>query len=136
MDMKLEVVVVPVSDVDLAAAFYRKLGWHHDADIKGEDGSRVVQFTPRGSACSIVFGTGLTGAVPGSAQGMILVVDDIEKAHAELMDRDITVSDIFHGSVFGTQSRVPGPDPEGRSYASLISFSDPDGNGWLVQEVG
>lgn len=140
MDMKLEVVVVPVSDVDRAKRFYGSLGWRLDADfVTGED-FRVVQLTPPGSECSIIFGTGITSAVPGSVQGLHLVVVDIEAARAELVGRGVDVSELFHdaGGVFhhaGVEGRASGPDPERRSYGSFVSFSDPDGNGWLLQEV-
>ena len=135
MNMKLEVVVLPVSDVDRAIAFYKQLGWRQDADIRADDSYRVVQFTPPGSACSIIFGTGITSAAPGSVQDLLLVVDDIMSAHVELSDHGVAVGDIFHGSIYGNKGRIPGPDPDGKSYFSLTSFSDPDGNGWLVQEV-
>lgn len=138
--MRLEVVVIPVSDVDRAKAFYESLGWRLDADFPGEDGFRVVQFTPPGSACSVIFGAGLTTAEPGSADGLQLVVNDIEAARSELVAAGIGVSEIFHddGGVFhhaGLSHRAPGPAPEGKSYGSFASFNDPDGNGWYVQEV-
>jgi catechol 2,3-dioxygenase-like lactoylglutathione lyase family enzyme len=138
--MRLEVVVVPVSDVDRAKEFYVRLGWRLDADFVDGDDFRVVQLTPPGSPCSIIFGTGITTAAPGSADGLYLVIDDIEAARAELVGHGAQVSDVFHdaGGVFhhaGTTARVPGPDPERRSYASFASFSDPDGNGWMLQEV-
>jgi catechol 2,3-dioxygenase-like lactoylglutathione lyase family enzyme len=140
IDMKLEVVVIPVSDVDRAKRFYGGLGWRLDADLVTGDDFRVVQFTPPGSPCSIIFGTGVTSAVPGSAQGLHLVVSDIEAARAELVERGVEVSELFHdvGGVFhhaGRQGRLSGPDAQRRSYASFASFSDPDGNGWLFQEV-
>jgi catechol 2,3-dioxygenase-like lactoylglutathione lyase family enzyme len=140
MDMKLEVVVVPVADVDRAKRFYEQLGWRQDIDYVGSADFRVVQFTPPGSECSIIFGKGITSAVPGSAQGLQLVVLDIEAARAELVGRGVEVSELFHdvGGIFhhaGTAERAPGPDPERRSYGSFASFSDPDGNGWLIQEV-
>jgi catechol 2,3-dioxygenase-like lactoylglutathione lyase family enzyme len=140
MDMRLEIVVLPVSDVDRAKQFYVGLGWRLDADFVVDDDFRVVQLTPPGSPCSIIFGTRVTDAAPGSADGLYLVVDDIEAARAELVDHGAQVSDIFHDAdgVFhhaGTTARVPGPDPERRSYCSFASFSDPDGNGWLLQEV-
>lgn len=140
MDMKPEVVVVPVADVDRAKDFYEELGWRLDADFTDGEGFRVVQFTPPASPCSIIFGTGVTLAAPGSAQGLHLIVSDIEAAHAELADHGVEVSEVFHdaGGVFhraGTEGRVAGPDPERRSYASFLSFSDPDGNGWLLQEI-
>ncbi len=140
MDMRLEVVVVPVSDVDRAKAFYESLGWRLDADVPGEGGFRVVQLTPPGSACSIIFGAEVTAAAPGSAEGLHLVVSDIEAARAELSERGVEVSEIFHdtGGVFhhaGTAARAPGPAPDRQSYGSFVSFSDPDGNGWFVQEI-
>jgi catechol 2,3-dioxygenase-like lactoylglutathione lyase family enzyme len=140
MDMRLEIVVLPVSDVDRAKQFYVGLGWRLDADFVVDDDFRVVQLTPPGSPCSIIFGTGVTDAAPGSAGGLYLVVDDIEAARAELVGHGAQVSDVFHDSdgVFhhaGTTARVPGPDPERRSYCSFASFSDLDGNGWLLQEV-
>ncbi|MET8022771.1 VOC family protein [Streptomyces avermitilis] len=140
MDMKLEIAVVPVADVDRAKDFYQALGWRLDADVADGEDFRVVQFTPPGSPCSIIFGTGVTSAAPGSTQGLHLIVSDIEAARTELADRGVEVSEVFHdaGGVFhraGTEGRVPGPDPERRSYASYLSFSDPDGNGWLLQEV-
>ncbi|MET8408451.1 VOC family protein [Streptomyces sp. NPDC005195] len=140
MDMKLEVVVVPVTDVDRAKAFYEKLGWRLDADFTDGEGFRVVQITPPGSPCSIIFGTRISAASPGSSEGLHLVVSDIEAAHAALADRGVEVSEVFHdaGGVFhraGTEGRVPGPDPERRSYSSFLSFSDPDGNGWVLQEI-
>ena len=140
MDMKLEVVVVPVSDVDRAKSFYESLGWRLDADFRGEDDFRLLQLTPEGSACSIIFGSGVTSAAPGSADGLQLVVTDIEAARAELVDRGVEVSEVFHdtGGVFhhaGNAARDLGPAPEHRSYGSFASFSDPDGNGWFLQEV-
>ena len=140
-DMSLEVVVIPVSDVDRAKHFYETtLGFRLHADFPGDDGFRIVQVTPPGSRCSINFGSKVTSAAPGSAQGMILVVRDIEAAHADLVARGVDVSEIFHdvGGVFhhaGTDGRVPGPDPQRRSYGSFASFSDPDGNGWMLQEI-
>jgi len=140
VDTKLEVVVIPVSDVDRAKRFYAGLGWRLDADVITGDDFRVVQFTPPGSPCSIIFGTGVTSAQPGSAQGLHLVVSDIEAARAEFVERGVDVSELFHdvGGVFhhaGREGRVSGPDAKRRSYASFASFSDPDGNGWLFQEV-
>jgi catechol 2,3-dioxygenase-like lactoylglutathione lyase family enzyme len=140
MDMKLEVVVVPVSDVDRAKGFYTGLGWRLDADFTTEDGLRVVQLTPPGSACSVIFGDEVSAAAPGSAEGLHLVVTDIEAAREELAGAGADVSEVFHdaGGVFhhaGREARVTGPDPERRSYASYVSFADPDGNGWIVQEV-
>jgi catechol 2,3-dioxygenase-like lactoylglutathione lyase family enzyme len=140
VDMKLEVIVIPVSDVDRAKRFYGGLGWRLDADVVTGDDFRVVQFTPPGSPCSIIFGTGVTSALPGSAQGLHLIVPDIEAARAELVDRGVDVSELFHdvGGVFhhaGREGRSSGPDATRRSYASFASFSDPDSNGWLFQEV-
>ncbi len=140
MDMKLEVVVVPVADVDRAREFYKSLGWRLDADSAGSEGFRVVQLTPPGSACSIIFGAGITPAAPGSAQGLQLVVTDIDAARAELKGRGVEASEVFHdaGGVFchaGTEGRVAGPAPDHQSYGSFVSFSDPDGNGWLLQEI-
>ena len=140
MDMKLEVVVVPVSDVDKAKQFYKGLGWREDADFVTGDAFRVVQMTPTGSPCSIIFGAGITSATPGSAEGLYLVVTDIEAARTELAGRGAPVSEVFHdaGGVFphaGEEDRVPGPDPDRRSYASYASFNDPDGNRWMLQEV-
>jgi catechol 2,3-dioxygenase-like lactoylglutathione lyase family enzyme len=138
--MKLEVVVVPVADVDRAKNFYKALGWREDADYAAGADFRVVQLTPPGSACSIIFGTGITSAAPGSAQGLQLVVTDIDAARAELADRGAEVSDVFHdaGGVFhhaGTEGRVAGPAPDNKSYGSFASFSGPDANGWLLQEI-
>jgi catechol 2,3-dioxygenase-like lactoylglutathione lyase family enzyme len=135
MDMKLEVVVIPVSDVDRAIAFYKQLGWRQDADISGDNESRVVQFTPPGSSCSIIFGAGITDASPGSAQDLVLVVNDVELARQELIGHGAEVSEVFHGGIYGHKGRLPGPDPERRSYFSVAAFNDPDGNGWLVQEI-
>jgi catechol 2,3-dioxygenase-like lactoylglutathione lyase family enzyme len=140
MDIKLEVVVIPVSDVDRAKAFYEKLGWRLDADFAGEGGFRVVQLTPPGSTCSIIFGSGITSAPPGSADGLQLVVTDIESARAEVAERGVTVSEVFHdsGGVFHharNLGRAPGPAPDHKSYGSFVSFSDPDGNEWFIQEV-
>ena len=133
VDLKLEVVVIPVSDVDRAKRFYGNLGWRLDADLAISDQFRIVQLTPPGSPCSIQFGTGLTSAAPGEAKGLYLVVSDIEAARAELVDRGVEVSELFHRG--GKEGRLSGPDPQRRSYASFASFSDPDGNGWLLQEV-
>jgi catechol 2,3-dioxygenase-like lactoylglutathione lyase family enzyme len=140
MDMKLEVVVVPVADVDRAKNFHGALGWREDADYAAGADFRVVQLTPPGSACSIIFGTGVTSAAPGSAQGLHLVVTDIDAARAELAACGAEMSEVFHdaGGVFhhgGTEGRVIGPAPERKSYGSFASFSDPDGNGWLLQEI-
>jgi catechol 2,3-dioxygenase-like lactoylglutathione lyase family enzyme len=139
MDMKLEVVVIPVSDVDRAKNFYTELGWRLDADFVAGD-FRVVQLTPPGSQCSVIFGTGLTTAAPGSTQGLQLVVTDVGVARVELAGHGVDVSEVFHdaGGVFhhaGDQARVSGRDPNGKSYASFVSFSDPDGNSWFVQEI-
>jgi catechol 2,3-dioxygenase-like lactoylglutathione lyase family enzyme len=138
--MKLEVVVVPVSDADQAKAFYQALGWRLDADFVGEGDFRVVQLTPPGSGCSIIFGRGVTSAAPGSADGLQLVVTDIEAARAELANNGVEVSDVFHdaGGVFhhaGNLERAPGPAPDHKSYGSFASFRDPDGNAWFIQEV-
>jgi catechol 2,3-dioxygenase-like lactoylglutathione lyase family enzyme len=139
-EMKLEVVVVPVSDVDRAKSFYEGLGWRLDADLAIEDGYRVVQLTPPGSACSIIFGEGVTTAGPGSCQGLQLSVYDIDAARAELVGRGVEVSELFHDAtgVFhhaGTAGRVDGPASEHADYGSFAAFSDPDGNGWLLQEI-
>lgn len=138
-DLKLEVVILPVSDVDRAKRFYEGLGWRLDADFTTGDDWRAMQLTPPGSPCSIIFGKGVTAAVPGSVQGLFLIVDDIAAARGELVAHGVDVSEVFHFDsglhVDGTKGRVPGPHPEGRSYSSWASFSDPDGNGWLLQEV-
>jgi catechol 2,3-dioxygenase-like lactoylglutathione lyase family enzyme len=133
-DMKLEIDIIPVSDVDRAKGFYERLGWRFDDDVAPMDGLRIVQFTPPGSAASITFGLGLTTAVPGSASGG-LVVSDIEAAHAEIASRGVEVSDIWHGPPFPVEARQPGPHPGRASYGSFCSFADPDGNTWIVQEV-
>jgi catechol 2,3-dioxygenase-like lactoylglutathione lyase family enzyme len=139
VETKLEVIIVPVSDVDRARRFYEGLGWRVDADFAARDGWRAVQVTPPGSPCSVIFGKGVTSAAAGSAQGLVLVVDDIEAARAQLLASGVQVSEVFHfDDVFydaATQARVPGPEPQGQSYRTFLSFSDPDGNGWLVQEV-
>jgi catechol 2,3-dioxygenase-like lactoylglutathione lyase family enzyme len=140
MDYKLEVVVIPVSDVDKAKDFYTGLGWRLDADFTASEDFRVIQVTPPGSACSVIFGTGLTSAAPGSAQGLHLTVNDIDAAQAELAGLDVDVSEVFHdaGGVFhhaGTAGRVAGAAPNHQSYGSFVSFSDPDGNGWYLQEI-
>jgi catechol 2,3-dioxygenase-like lactoylglutathione lyase family enzyme len=140
VDMKLEVVVIPVSDVDKAKDFYQGLGWRLDADFAKSEDFRVVQLTPPGSPCSIIFGTGITSATPGSADGLQLVVTDVEAARDELISHGADVSEVFHdaGGVYhhaGTQARAAGLAPNHRSYGSFVSFSDPDGNGWFVQEV-
>jgi catechol 2,3-dioxygenase-like lactoylglutathione lyase family enzyme len=140
MDMKLEVLVIPVSDVDKAKDFYVRLGWRLDADFATEKGFRVVQVTPPGSDASIIFGDQVSAGEPGSVQGLQLVVKDIEAAREELLANGADVSEVWHDAdgVFhhaGDANRVAGPDPERRSYGSWLSFSDPDGNGWVVQEV-
>jgi catechol 2,3-dioxygenase-like lactoylglutathione lyase family enzyme len=142
VDMKLEAVVIPVSDVDRAKRFYGSLGWRLDADFAFDNGFRVVQFTPPGSECSIQFGTNVTSAAPGSAQGLYLIVSEIEAARDQLIARGVEVSEVFHaatpGAQFhpdGTSGRVSGPAPDHASYRSFATFSDPDGNGWLFQEV-
>ena len=143
MDMKLEVVVIPVSDVDRARDFYEMLGWRLDADVGDGDQFRLVQLTPPGSQCSVTFGTGLSTAAPGTAQAMHLVVGDIEAARDDLDTRGVDVSTVFHCETgfacrFGddaTPGRVPGPEPQRRTYASFATFADPDGNGWVLQEI-
>jgi catechol 2,3-dioxygenase-like lactoylglutathione lyase family enzyme len=142
VDMRLEVVVIPVSDVDRAKQFYGSLGWRLDADVATGDDFRLIQFTPPGSGCSIQFGKNVISAAPGSAQSLYLIVSDLEAARDELVARGVEVSEIFHegtrGARFshaGTNGRVSGPDPDRSSYRSYASFSDPDGNGWLFQEV-
>jgi len=133
MDWKLELVIVPVSDVDRAKAFYSdKLRFNVDVDHQAGDSFRVVQLTPPGSACSISIGVGITQAVPGSVQGLHLVVTDIEAAHAELAERGVEIGEIFH---FEEGKQMPGPDPQRQDYGSFLSFGDPDGNSWVVQEV-
>lgn len=143
IDLKLEVIVIPVSDVDRAKEFYSKLGWRLDAEFAAGDDFRIMQFTPPGSGCSVIFGKNVTGAAPGSAQGLYLIVSDIQAARDELLGRGIQVSEIFHGGaptgpdepfLFG-RTRVNGPDPEHGTYRTFASFRDPDGNGWLLQEV-
>jgi catechol 2,3-dioxygenase-like lactoylglutathione lyase family enzyme len=142
VDLKLEVVVIPVSDVDRAKTFYESLGWRLDADFPFDNGFRVVQFTPPGSGCSIQFGTKMTSAAPGSAQGLYLIVSELAAAREELVSHGVAVSEMFHqgtpGAQFepeGASGRASGPDPEHGSYGSFATFSDPDGNGWLLQEV-
>jgi catechol 2,3-dioxygenase-like lactoylglutathione lyase family enzyme len=140
MDMRLEVVVLPVADVDRAKDFYKELGWRLDADFATGPDFRVVQLTPPGSPGAIVFGTGLTAAAPGSVEQLVLVVEDVQAARDEIAGHGIPVSGVFHdeGGVFhhaGTAGRLPGPDPDGKSYSSFASFSDPDGNGWVLQEI-
>ena len=134
VNLKLEIHIVPVNDVDRAKGFYQQLGWRLDDDVSPMEGLRIVQFTPPGSATSITFGLGLTKGAPGSTQGG-LVVSDIEAAHDELAGRGIDVSDIWHGPPFLVEARQPCPDPDRASYGSFCSFTDPDGNTWLVQEV-
>jgi catechol 2,3-dioxygenase-like lactoylglutathione lyase family enzyme len=134
VDMHLEVDIIPVSDVDRSKQFYVRLGWRLDADDAPLEGLRIVQFTPPGSAASVTFGQGLTTAAPGSAEGG-LIVSDIEAAHDEIAGRGVDASEIWHGPPFPAEARQPGPDPERTSYGSFFSFTDPDGNVWLVQEV-
>jgi len=141
VDMKFEVVVIPVTDVDRSKAFYSKLGWRLDADFLFDNGFRVVQFTPPGSGCSLQFGTKMTTAAPGSAQGLYLIVADVEAARKELVTRGIEISEVFHTSRPGAQfrpddkGRIIGPVPDHRSYFSFATFNDPDGNTWLFQEI-
>jgi len=142
VDLKLEVVIIPVSDVDRAKGFYAKLGWRLDADFRFDNGFRIVQFTPPGSACSVQFGANITPAAPGSAQSLYLVVSDIEAARNDLAARGADVSDVFHagtpGAQFqpdGTSGRVNGRLPDHATYGSFATFKGPDGNGWLLQEV-
>jgi len=142
VDLKLEVVVIPVADADRSKEFYAGLGWRLDADFSYDNGFRVVQLTPPGSLCSIQFGTKITEAAPGSAHGLYLVVSDIAAGRAELMHRGAKVSDVFHAGAPGSQlqsgdtsGRVDGPAPDHKSYSSFATFDDPDGNGWLLQEV-
>jgi catechol 2,3-dioxygenase-like lactoylglutathione lyase family enzyme len=142
VDLKLEVVVIPVADVDRAKRFYGSLGWRLDADFAFDNGFRVVQYTPPGSGCSIQFGTNITSATPGSARGLYLVVSDVETARNELVARGAEISEVFHASSPGAQfqsdsgsGRVSGPAPNHASYGSFATFSDPDGNSWLLQEI-
>jgi len=145
VDMKFEIVVIPVSDVDRAKEFYGRLGWRLDVDYENGKDFRAIQFTPPGSGCSVIFGKNVTAAAPGSAQGLYLIVSDIEAARKELLGRGIQISQVFHdggGVNAGTDEpylfgrlRVSGPDPEHCSYRSFASFHDPDGNGWLFQEI-
>jgi catechol 2,3-dioxygenase-like lactoylglutathione lyase family enzyme len=140
VDFKLEVVVVPVGDVDKAKAFYQQLQWREDADFSVGDGFRVVQFTPPGSECSIIFGTGVTNGEPGSLQGLQLTVKDVVAAREHLLGLGVDVSEVWHDAdgVFhhaGTANRLDGPDAERRDYGSWLSFEDPDGNGWFLQEI-
>jgi catechol 2,3-dioxygenase-like lactoylglutathione lyase family enzyme len=144
VDMKFEIVVIPVSDVDRAKEFYAKLGWRLDADYDNGKDFRIIQFTPPASGCSVIFGKNVTPVAPGSAQGLYLIVSDIQAARKELLDRGVQISEVFHNEgvyagkdepfLFG-RVRVSGPDPEHRSYRSFASFRDPDGNGWLFQEI-
>jgi catechol 2,3-dioxygenase-like lactoylglutathione lyase family enzyme len=134
VDMKLELHVIPVSDVDRSKTFYERLGWRFDDDVAPLDGLRIVQFTPPGSGTSVTFGNGLTTAAPGSAEGG-LIVADIEATHDELVGRGIEVSDVWHGPPFPPEARQPGPDPQRISYGSFCPFDDPDGNRWIVQEI-
>ena len=145
VNMKFEIVVIPVSDIDRAKEFYAKIGWRLDADYDNGTDFRVIQFTPPGSACSVIFGRNVTPAAPGSTRGLYLVVSDIEAARKELLNRGVEVSEVFHGGnnvyagtdepyLFG-RIRVSGPDPERRTYRTYGAFSDPDGNGWLLQEI-
>jgi catechol 2,3-dioxygenase-like lactoylglutathione lyase family enzyme len=138
--MRFEVAVLPVADVDRAKAFYQGLGWRLDADVAVDEHYRVVQVTPPGSPASIIFGTGTTTMAPGCVQGLMLIVDDVDAARTELLAKGVNVSDIWHDEtgIFhhaGTEGRVPGRDPQGKSYGSFASFEDPDGNGWLLQEI-
>ena len=143
MDMKLEVVVVPVSDVDRAKDFYKRMGFREDIDFVGGPDYRVVQLTPPGSACSIIFGKGVTSARPGSIDRLVVAVSDIKAARTELRSHGVEVSEVFHdaggglggGFHVGSEGRAPGPDPQGRSYGTYASFSDPDGNVWVLQEI-
>ncbi|MGA2100014.1 MAG: VOC family protein [Candidatus Sulfotelmatobacter sp.] len=141
VDMKFEVVVIPVADVDRSKEFYTKLGWRLDADFRFDNGFRIVQFTPSGSGCSVQFGTKMTWAAPGSAQGLYLIVPDVAAARKDLVARGIGVSEVFHPGTPGAQfqsdgsGRISGPAPEHATYNSFATFRDPDGNGWLFQEV-
>jgi catechol 2,3-dioxygenase-like lactoylglutathione lyase family enzyme len=140
MDFKLEVIAVPVSDVDRSKDFYNSLGWRFDADFTVDESLRVVQFTPPGSAASIMIGTGITAGAPGSLQGIYLIVDDILAAREEIAARGVEISEVWHdaGGVWhhaGDKDRLSGPDPERKTYASFASFTDPDGNAWFLQEI-
>jgi catechol 2,3-dioxygenase-like lactoylglutathione lyase family enzyme len=142
VDLKLEAIVIPVSDVDRAKQFYQSLGWRLDADFPFDNGFRVVQITPPGSGCSVQFGSNITTAAPGSAHGLYLIVSDIEAARAELAAHGVKVSEVFHPTTPGAQfqpegapGRASGPAPDHGSYRSFATFSDPDGNGWLLQEI-
>ena len=140
-DLKLEVVVIPVSDIDRAKDFYARLGWRLDADFSFDNGFRIVQFTPPGSACSIQFGTQMTSAAPGTAENMYLVVEDIEAARAGLLGRGVEVGEVFHAAAPGAQflrdraGQASGPAPDRKTYLSFATFEDPDGNLWLLQEI-
>ena len=136
-DFKLEVVILPVSDAERTKQFFTSLGWREDADFVFTEDFRVLQFTPPGSDAAVIFGTGVTAAVPGSGGSLLLAVDDIDAARAELIERGVEVSDVFHGVAFDAtgERRVPGPDPERQSYKSYATFTDPDGNEFLLQEV-
>jgi catechol 2,3-dioxygenase-like lactoylglutathione lyase family enzyme len=139
--MKFEAVVIPVADADRSKKFYTKLGWRLDADFRFDNGFRVVQFTPLGSSCSVQFGTKMTSAAPGSAQGLYLIVSDVEAARRALVARDVEVSEVFHAGAPGAQfqidgsGRIGGPDPGHATYRSFATFQDPDGNAWLLQEI-
>jgi catechol 2,3-dioxygenase-like lactoylglutathione lyase family enzyme len=141
--LRLEVVILPVADVDRAKRFYRRLGWRFDGEVVSGDDYHLVQMTPPGSTASIIFGKGVSSDQPGSIDSLLLAVDDINAARDELLSRGVEVSEVFHdadgglvgGLHAGTDGRAAGPDPEGRSYATYASFSDPDGNGWLLQEI-
>jgi catechol 2,3-dioxygenase-like lactoylglutathione lyase family enzyme len=133
--LRFEVTVLPVSDVDRAKGFYAGLGWRLDADFPIDENYRIVQLTPPGSPASIQFGTGLTTMVPGSLEGLYVIVEDLEAARDDLIARGADVSEIWHGRGLGTEGHFPGPDPEHTSYGSFASFSDPDGNSWLLQEI-
>ncbi len=146
VDLKLEIIVIPVSDVDRAKKFYETIGWRLDADFADGDDFRVIQFTPPGSACSVIFGKNVTAAAPGSAQGLYLIVSDIAAAREELRARGVEISEVFHDDATGVHAgpdapylfgrrRISGRDPDARSYRSFASFSDQDGNGWLLQEI-
>ncbi|KOV85309.1 VOC family protein [Nocardia sp. NRRL S-836] len=140
MDYRFELAVIPVSDIDRAVHFYRTLGWRFDAEFADDEGYRLVQFTPPGSPASIIFGSGVTDAEPGSTQGLHLIVDDVVAAREDLLSKGVNASEVFHDKtgVFhhaGTEGRVEGPDPKRASYGSFLSFTDPDGNGWVLQEV-
>ena len=143
LDMRVEVVVVPVTDLERSRRFYESLGWRFDTELVTDDGVRLIQFTPLGSLCSISFGTGITSAEPGSVRSVVLAVHDVEASRNELAARGVDVSEVFHdaggslggGFIADAAARAPGPDPQRRSYASYASFQDPDGNRWLLQEI-